>query len=408
MREPTLDYKTILDDLSGEIAFQYISRAKELASKGFDVISFGVGQPDIPTPQFLVDEGKKALDERFTGYTETEGIKELREAVADYLNTRYGSDVRPDEVVITIGTKGAAYLAMAAYVRPGDEVIVTDPTYPVYSELPKFLGAKPVYAPLKWLGEESGFSLDIDLIHELITSKTRGIAIVNPHNPTGAVFSSREVEEIMNLARDYKLLVIADEIYDNFLYEDADFKSFISFPDWRDHVLYCNGFSKTFSMTGWRLGYLVARREVSKVLTKLAVNAWSCPPSIAQKVGIKALRSDWSFVKEMTSLFDKRRRTLHKELKQVKGFEVWRGKGAFYLFPKISKILEATGLDVEAFVTKLMEEKHVVVLPGTAFPKEFGKNFIRFSYAVSEERIVEGVRRIREFVENLALSSNRI
>jgi len=407
VREPTLDYKAILDDLSGETAFQYISRAKELASKGFDVISFGVGQPDIPTPQFLVDEGKKALDERFTGYTETEGIKELREAVADYLNTRYGSDVRPDEVVITIGTKGAAYLAMAAYVRPGDEVIVTDPTYPVYSELPKFLGARPVYAPLKWLGEESGFSLDIDLIHELITSRTRGIAIVNPHNPTGAVFSSREVEEIMNLARDYKLLVIADEIYDNFLYEDADFKSFISFPDWRDHVLYCNGFSKTFSMTGWRLGYLVARREVSKVLTKLAVNTWSCPPSIAQKVGIKALRSDWSFVKEMTSLFDKRRRTLHKELKQVKGFEVWRGRGAFYLFPKISKILEATGLDVEAFVTRLMEEKHVVVLPGTAFPKEFGKNFIRFSYAVSEERIVEGVRRIREFVENLALSSNR-
>jgi len=407
VREPTLDYKAILDDLSGEIAFQYISRAKELASKGFDVISFGVGQPDIPTPQFLVDEGKKALDERFTGYTETEGIKELREAITEYLNTRYGSDVKPDEVVVTIGTKGAAYLAMAAYVRPGDEVIVTDPTYPVYSELPKFLGARPVYAPLKWLGGESGFSLDIDLIHELITSRTRGIAIVNPHNPTGAVFSSREVEEIMNLARDYNLLVIADEIYDNFLYEDADFKSFISFPDWRDHVLYCNGFSKTFSMTGWRLGYLVARREVAKVLTKLAVNTWSCPPSIAQKVGIKALRSDWSFVKEMVSLFDKRRRILYEELKQIKGFEVWRGKGAFYLFPKISEILEATGLGVEAFVTRLMEEKHVVVLPGTAFPKEFGKNFIRFSYAVSEERIVEGVKRIREFVENLTSSSNR-
>lgn len=407
MRVPTLDYKAILDDLSGEIAFQYISRAKELVSKGFDVISFGVGQPDIPTPQFLVDEGKKALDERFTGYTETEGIKELREAITEYLNTRYGSDVKPDEVVVTIGTKGAAYLAMAAYVRPGDEVIVTDPTYPVYSELPKLLGARPVHAPLKWLGGESGFSLDIDLIHELITSRTRGIAIVNPHNPTGAVFSSREVEEIMNLARDYNLLVIADEIYDNFLYEDADFKSFISFPDWRDHVLYCNGFSKTFSMTGWRLGYLVARREVAKVLTKLAVNTWSCPPSIAQKVGIKALRSDWSFVKEMVSLFDKRRRILYEELKQIKGFEVWRGKGAFYLFPKISEILEATGLGVEAFVTRLMEEKHVVVLPGTAFPKEFGKNFIRFSYAVSEERIVEGVKRIREFVENLTSSSNR-
>ncbi len=401
MKQPTLNYNVILDDLSGEKAFQYISRARELASKGFNVISFGVGQPDIPTPQFLVDEGKKALDERFTGYTETEGIKELRDAVAEYLNTRYGSDVRSDEVVITAGTKGAAYLAMAAYLKPSDEIIVTDPTYPVYSELSKFLGARPVYAPLKWLGEESGFSLDIDAIHELITNKTKGIAIVNPHNPTGAVFSSREVEKLMDLARDYNLLIIADEIYDNFLYEGADFKSFISFPDWRDHVLYCNGFSKTFSMTGWRLGYLVARREVTKALTKLAVNTWSCPPSIAQKVGIKALRSDWSFVREMVSLFDKRRITLCRELKRIKGFEVWCGKGAFYLFPRISKILEAAGLGVETFVTNLMEEKHVVVLPGTAFPKEFGKDFIRFSYAISEEKIVEGVKRIREFVEEI-------
>lgn len=400
--EPTLDYKVVLDDLIGEKAFQYISRARELASKGFNVISFGVGQPDIPTPQFLVDEGKKALDERFTGYTETEGIKELREAVAEYLNTRYGSDVKPEEVIITIGTKGAAYLAMAAYVRPGDEIIVTDPTYPVYSELPKFLGARPVYAPLKWLGEESGFSLDINLIHELITNKTRGIAIVNPHNPTGAVFSSKEVEELMEIAREHKLLIIADEIYDNFLYEDSNFKSFISFPDWRGHVLYSNGFSKTFSMTGWRLGYLVVRREVAKALTKLAVNTWSCPPSIAQKVGIEALKSDWSFVREMVSLFDRRRRTLCRELRQIKGFEVWCGKGAFYLFPKISKVLESTGLDVETFVTNLMEKKHVVVLPGTAFPKEFGKDFVRFSYAVSEEKIIEGANRIREFVEEIA------
>lgn len=401
MGEPTLSYNTVLDDLSGEKAFQYISRARELASKGLNMISFGVGQPDIPTPQFLVDEGKKALDERFTGYTETEGIKELRDAVAEYLNTRYGSDVRPEEVVITVGTKGAAYLAMAAYVRPGDEIIVTDPTYPVYSELPKFLGARSVYAPLRWLGEESGFSLDVDSIHELITSKTRGIAVVNPHNPTGAVFSSKEVEKLMDLARDYNLLIIADEIYDNFLYEGTDFRSFISFPDWRDHVLYCNGFSKTFSMTGWRLGYLVARREVTKALTKLAVNTWSCPPSVAQKVGVKALKSDRSFVQEMVSLFDKRRRTLCSELKKIKGFEVWCGKGAFYLFPRISKILKIAGLDVETFVTNLMEEKHVVVLPGTAFPKEFGKDFIRFSYAVSEEKIIEGVKRIHEFVEEI-------
>ncbi len=401
MISPVLNYSGVVEEISGETAFQYIARAKELTSRGFNVISFGVGQPDIPTPPHIIEEGKKALDLRFTGYTETEGIRELRESVAEYLNAKYGSDVRPDEVLITMGTKGAAYLAMAAYVRPKDEVIVTDPTYPVYSELPKFLGARPVYVPLKWLGSEEGFALDLNAIHESITKKTRGIAIVNPHNPTGAVFSSKEVEELMDLARDYKLLIFADEIYDNFLYENADFKSFMSFPDWRDHVLYCNGFSKTFSMTGWRLGYLVVRREVAKLLVKLAVNTWSCPPSVAQKAGVTALKGDWTPVREMVKLFDRRRLTLYNELRKVKGFEVWRGRGAFYLFPRVAKLLGSVGLDVEAFVNKLIDEKYVVTLPGTAFPKDFGRDYIRFSYAVDEEKIVEGVKRIRELVEEI-------
>jgi len=401
MISPTLNYKGVIDEMLGEKAFAYIAKAKELASKGFDVISFGVGQPDIPTPPHIIEEGKKALDGRYTGYTEAEGIKELREAVAEYLNTRYGSDVKPEEVIITIGTKGAAYLAMAAYVRPGDEVIVTDPTYPVYSELPKFLGAKPVYVPLKWVGGDEGFKLDVEGIRNAVTKKTRGIAIVNPHNPTGAVFSPKEVEEVVEIAREHKLLIFADEIYDNFLYDGVDFKSFISFPDWRDYLLYGNGFSKTFSMTGWRLGYLVVRSEVARNLVKLAVNTWSCPPSIAQKAGITALRGDWEPVKEMIRLFDKRRCTLYNELKKVKGFEVWIGKGAFYMFPKVSKVLQETNLTVEEFVEKLIYSKYVVTLPGTAFPKDVGKDYIRFSYAVSEEKIIAGVKRIKEFVDEL-------
>lgn len=401
---PTLGLKECIKDLLGERGFAYIAKAKELKAAGKDVISFGVGQPDIPTFDHIVEEGIKALKERFTGYTETQGIKELRAAIAEYLNERYGSDVREDEVLVTIGTKGAAFLALAAYLKPGDEVIVPEPTYPVYSEAPKFIGAKPVYIPLKWEGEDRGFSLDIEEIEKAISSKTKALVVNNPHNPTGAIFKPAELDALMDLARRHNLVVFVDEIYDNFIYEESTFKSFMEFPDWRDYVIYLNGFSKTFSMTGWRVGYLVARSDVVRNLTKLAVNVWSCPPSMAQRAAIAALKGDWKPVRDMVNLFRERRDIMVAELRKVPGFEVWRSAGAFYAFPRVRRLLDSIGMNVEEFVDYLIDSKYVVTLPGTAFPDTAGKDYIRFSFCISKDKIIEGAKRIKDTVEDLLAS----
>ena len=227
------------------------------------------------------------------------------------------------------------------------------------------------------------------------------IVVNNPHNPTGAVFTAKEIDEIYRIAVEHKLLVLADEIYDNFLYDGAKLKSFISFSSWRDHVLYVNGFSKTFSMTGWRLGYLVVRSEIASKITRLAVNIWSCATSFVQKAGIAALKGSWKPVEDMIKMFERRRNIAVERLREVKGVEVWPSKGAFYLFPCIGKILKSLNISSEEFAEKLIEKKHVAVLPGIVFPEKAGSEFIRISFALNEEAIVEGVKRIKSFVEEM-------
>lgn len=401
MLTPTMNTKEILQYLGGEAAFAYLAKAKELEKKGMRIVNFGIGQPDIPTFEHIINAAKEALDSRFTGYTETAGIYELREAIAEYLNNRYSSDVQPSEVIVAPGAKAALFLALSAYLREGDEVLVPEPSFPAYPEVAKFLGAKPIFIPLKWLGRERGFKLDLESIERAITPKTKMIVINNPHNPTGAVFSSDEVEWVMDLARRKKIIVLADEIYDHFIYDDLKFKSFLSFPDWRDYVLYVNGFSKTFSMTGWRLGYLIARKEVMPRLTVLAVNVYSCATSFVQKAAVVALKKSEEDVNKMIELFRKRRDLICSKLGGVRGFEVWPSKGAFYVFPNVGKVLNELNITVEEFVNRLLISKGVVVLPGTAFPETYGKNFIRLSFAVDFTSIEEGVKRIKEFVEEL-------
>lgn len=401
MLTPTMNTKEILQYLGGEAAFAYLAKAKELEKKGMKIVNFGIGQPDIPTFEHIINAAKEALDSRFTGYTETAGIYELREAIAEYLNNRYSSDVQPSEVIVAPGAKAALFLALSAYLREGDEVLVPEPSFPAYPEVAKFLGAKPIFIPLKWLGREKGFKLDLESIERAITPKTKMIVINNPHNPTGAVFSSDEIEWVMDLARRKKIIVLADEIYDHFIYDDLKFKSFLSFPDWRDYVLYVNGFSKTFSMTGWRLGYLIARKEVMPRLTVLAVNVYSCATSFVQKAAVVALKKSEEDVNKMIELFRKRRDLICSRLGGVRGFEVWPSKGAFYVFPNVGKVLNELNITVEEFVNRLLISKGVVVLPGTAFPETYGKNFIRLSFAVDFTSIEEGVKRIKEFVEEL-------
>lgn len=401
MKAPTLSMKPIISELLGEVAFVYIAKARELERAGHRVISFGVGQPDIPTFQHIIDEAKKALDSKFTGYTETPGIRELREVIPEYLNERYGADVKPSEVIVTPGAKGAIFLALSAYLNPGDEVIVPEPSYPAYPEVARFIGARPVFIPLKWLGPSGGFELDVEAIEAAITPRTKVLVVNNPHNPTGALFTPTQVEKIFEIAREHNIMLLVDEIYDNFVYDSQPFRSFLAFSDWRDYLLYINGFSKTFSMTGWRLGYLVLREEVAARLTRLAVNVWSCPVSFAQKAAIAALKGPWEPIKDMIKLFQYRRDIIARKLSEIKGFEVWPSTGAFYIFPRIRNVLNSTRLTVEEFVEKLLYTKHVVTLPGTAFPDKAGKDFIRLSFAVDAKLIEEGAERIKEFIESL-------
>ncbi len=408
MSSPTLArLKPVVGELLGEAAFAYLARANELARQGRDVINFGIGQPDLPTPEHIREAAKRALDQGFTGYTETAGIPELREAIAEYLNSRYGSDVRPDEVIVTTGAKTAIFVAIAAYLGPGDEIIVPEPSYPAYPEVAKLLGARPVYVPLRWEGETRGFSLDVEALERALSPRTKMIVINNPHNPSGTVFPPEQLDEIVELARRRGVLLLVDEIYDNFVYREARFRSLLSYGDWRDVVIYVNGFSKTFSMTGWRLGYLVVRREVAEKLKRLAVNVYSCATSFAQKAAVEALRGDWGPVRRMVALFEQRRDVMVEELRRVPGFEVARPLGAFYAFPRVRRLLEWLGTDVEALVDKLLYAKAVAVLPGTAFPDKAGRDYVRLSFAVSADRIREGVRRIREFVEEALAARSR-
>ncbi|MCX8185918.1 MAG: pyridoxal phosphate-dependent aminotransferase [Sulfolobales archaeon] len=408
MSAPTVNTKGILNELGGEAAFAYLAKAKELASKGVKIYNFGIGQPDIPTFSHIIDAAKEALDSRFTGYTETAGIYELRDALSTHLNSRYGSDVKPSEIVVAPGAKAALFLTIAAYLKEGDEIIVPEPSFPAYPEIAKFLGARPKYVPLKWLGKEGGFKLDIETIEDSITSKTKMIVVNNPHNPTGALFNSEEIEQIMEIARRKKIIVLSDEIYDHFIYDDVKFKSFLSFPDWRDYVIYVNGFSKTYSMTGWRLGYVVARNDVIPRLSVLAVNVYSCATSFVQKAAISALQKSESDVKKMIELFKKRRDLICGKLSSIEGLEVWASKGAFYVFPNVSEILRNCKISVEKFVNHLLMKYGVVTLPGTAFPDKFGKDYIRLSFAVDISTIEEGIEKMRECVKNLITGKDLI
>jgi len=387
-------------EIQGETAFTYLPIIRQLESRGVKVISFGIGQPDFPTPKYIREAAKDALDQGFTGYTETAGIPELREAIAEYLNERYGAGVRPDEVLVTTGTKTAIFMVGAAYLRPGDEAIVIEPSYYAYSQVAKFFGAKPVFVPMDFRPGE-GFSLDIAKVENAITPRTRLLFLNNPHNPTGAVLPPKHVEELMELASSKGIIVVADEIYDNFLY-DAQFRSTISTEGWRDYLIYINGFSKTFAMTGWRLGYMVARREVIERMLDLAVSVYSCANSIAQKAGVAALKGDWTPVKEMIAEFKRRAQVLYSSLKDVPGFEPYMPSGAFYMFPRVSKLMNALGTrNVSELVNRLLYEKGVLVLPGTSFPDRAGAEFVRFSFATLIDNIVEGVRRIAEFAREV-------
>ncbi len=377
----------------------YVAKARRAAERGLKVISFSVGQPDIPTFDHIIEAGKEALDRRFTRYTETQGIPELRRAIADYLNSRYGAGVKPEEVIVTTGAKTAIFVAMASLLKPGDEVLILEPSYPAYAAAARIMGAKPVFVPLRWRSGQ-GFELDVGRVVEAITPRTRIIVLNNPHNPTGAVFPPKAVEELVEEAARHGAVVLADEIYDNFVYEGS-FKSVLEVGDWRRNIVYVNGHSKTFSMTGWRLGWLVAPERLIPLLRFVAENVYSRTPSISQWAGVAALRGPWEPVRRMVEEFRRRRDVIVGELSKLPGFELYRPPGAFYVFPRVERLVREAGVSVEELVERLIERRGVVAIPGSVFPDEAGRMHIRFSYALNVDAIREGVERIRAEVEEL-------
>lgn len=395
------NFSTASTSITGESTLVYQEVARKVQKeKGIRVINFGIGQPDLPTFRKIRNAAIKALDEGFTGYTSAYGIDELREKIASHLNSRYPSErpIKKEEVIVTPGAKTALYLAFLLYVNPGDEVIIFDPSFYSYAEVVKMLGGKPVYIKMRWT-EENGFSLNVNELKEKITSKTKMIVLNNPHNPTGMVFDPREIEKVMEIAKERKVILLSDEIYDYFVY-DGKMKSVLEDPDWREYVIYVNGFSKTFSMTGWRLGYIVAKDRVVRKMAELAANIYTCPTSFAQKGALAAFDS-FDDVKDMISLFRRRRDVMYEELKKNKWIRVYKSQGAFYMFPYVGDILAKTKMQVKDFSVKMIEEAGVTTIPGEVFPLEVGRNFLRLSFAVDENDIREGVRRINEFVTRL-------
>ena len=386
------------NSITGESTLIYQDYARQVQkTKGIKIINFGIGQPDLPTFKRIREAAKKALDEGFTAYTSAYGIDELRQKIADYLSSKYDK-VKKEEVIVTPGAKTALYLAFLLYINPGDEVILFDPSFYSYAEVVKMLGGVPVYVKMKF-NESTGFSLNLSDVESKITKRTKMIVLNNPHNPTGMVFDPIEIEKLMQIAKERNVILLSDEIYDYFIYE-GKMKSVLEDPEWRDYVIYVNGFSKTFSMTGWRLGYVVAKENVIKKMAALAANIYTCPTSFAQKGAIEAFNA-FDEVKEMIALFKRRRDVMYEELKKIKGIQVYKSSGAFYMFPYVGEVLRKSNLSVKDFSLKLIEEKGVTTIPGEVFPLEVGKEFIRLSFAVNEDDIREGIKRMKEFIEML-------
>ncbi|QKQ99331.1 pyridoxal phosphate-dependent aminotransferase [Metallosphaera tengchongensis] len=395
-------FASSLSKLTGEstLLYQEIARKVE-KTKGIKTINFGIGQPDLPTPQRIRDEAKVALEKGYTAYTPALGLDELRSKIAEFLSQKYGDKIIKDEIAVTPGAKTALFLAFLAYVNPGDEVILFDPSFYSYAEVVKLLGGKPVYVPLHF-DQGKGFYYVTDELSSKISPKTKMIVYNNPHNPTGMTFDADLSKTVAEISQERKIVLISDEIYDYFVF-DKNFWSVLQTPSWRDNVIYINGFSKTFSMTGWRLGYIVARKEVIGKMGILASNIYTCPTSFAQ-YGALASFDSFAQVKEMIDLFRRRRDVMYNELSGVKGIKVYKSSGAFYMFPDFSEVLGAGGMDSKSLAVKLIEEAGVVTIPGEVFPERVGKNFLRLSFALGEEKIKEGVSRMKLFVEKVLSS----
>ncbi|NQS89098.1 pyridoxal phosphate-dependent aminotransferase [Patescibacteria group bacterium] len=386
--------------ISPSVTLAITAKVKELKQKGIDVIGFGAGEPDFDTPQHIKKEAKRAIDEGFTKYTPSSGIKELKEAISKKFREDNELNYSLSQIIISCGAKQCLYNAIQVICEEGDEVILPSPYWVSYPEQVKLSGATPKIVETRG---EDGFKISPQTLSNHITSKTKLLILNSPNNPTGAVYSKDELKAIAEIAIKNKIYVISDEIYEKIIYE-AKHTSIASLNQKiKNLTIVINGVSKTYSMTGWRIGYAAGREEIIKAMSNLQSHSTSNPTSFAQKGALEAISGPQDSVIEMRSEFKKRRDCMLKKLNQIPGVSCTKPQGAFYLFPNISKLLDRSfngrkirsSLDLTDF---LLREARVAVVPGSAFGAE---SYIRLSYATSMSNIIRGLDRLEEAISKL-------
>jgi aspartate aminotransferase len=379
------------DRIGEENAFAVLARATQLAAQGRDIINLGIGQPDFRTPDFIVEAAIKALRDGHHGYTPAVGILPLREAVAADLDKRFKVKVSPDEVMIMPGGKPTMFMSILMFGEPGADILYPDPGFPIYRSMIEFTGARPVPVPIR---EENDFAFSAEETLGLITPQTRLLILNSPANPTGGVTPKVEVDKLVaGLERHRDLAVMSDEIYDRMLYDGETHVCLLQYPSIRDRLILLNGWSKTYAMTGWRLGYAVWPGKLYDYARKLAVNLHSCVNASAQYAGLAALTGPQNEVAKMVAEFDRRRKVVIDGLNRLPGISCATPKGAFYAFPNIKR----TGWKAKPLASALLEDAGVALIGGPDFGV-LGEGYMRVSYANSTENILKVLHRIGEFL----------
>ena len=387
--------KTIaaFDRIGEENAFAVLARATALSAQGRDIVNLGIGQPDFSTPPHIVEAAVKALRDGHHGYTPATGILALREAVAADLARRYGVTVSPDAVLIVPGGKVTMFMAVLMFGAPGVDILYPDPGFPIYRSIIEFTGARPVPVPIR---EANGFAFSADETLSLITPATRLLILNSPANPTGGVTPKAEIDKLVaGLEHRPDIAVLSDEIYEQILYEGEQHVCLLAYPSLRDRLILLNGWSKTYAMTGWRMGYSVWPKALYDSARKLAVNSYSCVNAAAQWAGLAALTGPQDSVATMVAEFDRRRRIVVDGLNKLPGISCATPKGAFYAFPNITR----TGWKAKALASALLEDAGVAVVGGPDFGI-LGEGYVRVSYANSTENILQALDRMGEFLSS--------
>jgi aspartate aminotransferase len=377
--------------LGTETAFEVLNRARALERQGKDIIHLEIGEPDFATPPNIINAAVDALHAGWTHYGPSAGLPDLREAIANEVSRSRGVPVTPDEVVVVPGGKPIIFFSILALVDPDDEVIYPNPGFPIYESMINYIGGRAV--PIR-LREEKDFSLDVDELAALISNRTKLIILNSPHNPTGGVLSKGDLEQIAAAMGDRNIFVLSDEIYSRLIF-DGKHHSIITEPGFKDRTILLDGFSKSYAMTGWRMGYGVMRTDLAWQVARLMTNSNSCTASFTQVAGIEALRGDQGSVDKMRAEFQQRRNMFVAGLNRIKGFSCRMPKGAFYVFPNIT----GTAWKSKPLADALLEESGIACLSGTSFG-EFGEGYLRFSVANSMENLGRALERIETWISN--------